>query len=74
MKPDAIIKCVKDYSGKTSEGKTIILNNDTMYLKTTGDKYIYLNKYDEPTKQLPWLKPEEFNQLLGTYLEKAMDI
>ncbi len=69
MKPDAVIKCVEDYSGNTRDGRNFTLNKDVRYFRTTTDNLILLNLYDQPSEQLPWFTPDEYSQLEGKYLE-----
>lgn len=74
MRPDAIVKCIENYRGKTAQGDAIDLKKDDMFLKTTGPEFIYLNYYDNPAEQIPWLTPEEYDSFLGKYLEKSSDL
>lgn len=69
MQPDGIVRCVAPYTGMNYKGQKITLREGKQYFKTVGEKFIYLNDHDQPRIQLPWLTPEEYAKLYGTYLK-----
>ncbi|MCB2081958.1 MAG: hypothetical protein H6908_03895 [Hyphomicrobiales bacterium] len=74
MRPDAVFECTSAYHGKTNRGEAIQLEPGKLYFKTTGDKFIYLNEFDNPGKQLPWLEPAEFEEISGQYMRMTSHI
>jgi len=74
MRPDAIVKCIEDYRGKTEQGVSIEMKKGDLFLRTTDNDIVFLNYYDDPAIQLPWLTTGEFELPLGEYLEKGADL
>jgi len=74
MRPDAVFKCIANYSGKTKKGEKISLSQGKSYFITKADNLVFLNDYEQPAIQLPWLEPDEFSDLEGDYLEKESDM
>ncbi len=70
MLDNEVVKCVADYSGTTQQGKAITLQQGKQYFVTKGPEYIYINDYDDPATQLPWLTKEEYSALEGAHLQK----
>ena len=74
LRPDAIYKCVKPYSGTTEKGEHLELKEGLAYFKTTTEFFIFICEYDDPCKPYPNLQPDEFTALEGTYLVKSTDL
>ncbi len=74
LTPDAVYECTNDYNGLTKQGKSIRLRKGMLYFKTAGPKFVYLNEFDNPSKQLPWLEPKEFETLANAHLVKTVPI
>lgn len=66
MQPDGIVRCIAPYSGKNYRGQTITLQEGKQYFRTRGGNFIYLNDYDQPSKQLPWLTAEDYAKLAAS--------
>ena len=81
MKPDAIFRCLKSYKGKNQEGKPVRFEEGKEYMRTTvdmkqmghGSKEItyFLHDWDNPSGSNVEMSPDEFNPLIGEYLDQG---